>query len=41
VIRNGSPGSRMFSYAPSVITEEEAWTVIRYLRTLSVRENTG
>jgi mono/diheme cytochrome c family protein len=34
VIRNGSPGTRMFSYSPSVITEEEAWKVIHYLRTL-------
>jgi len=33
VIRNGSPGSQMFSYSPSVITEEEAWKVIHYLRT--------
>ena len=34
VIKNGSPGTRMFSYSPSVITEEEAWKVIHYLRTL-------
>lgn len=34
VIRNGSPGTRMFSYSPSVITEEEAWKVIHYIRTL-------
>ena len=34
VIQNGSPGTRMFSYSPSVITEEEAWKVIHYLRTL-------
>lgn len=34
VIRNGSPGTRMFSYSPSVITEEEAWKVIHYLRSL-------
>ncbi len=37
IIRNGSPGSRMFSYSPSVITEEEAWKVIHYLRTLPTR----
>ncbi len=37
VIRNGSPETRMFSYAPSVITEEEAWTVIHYLRSLAGR----
>ena len=40
VIRNGSPGTRMFSYSPSVVTEEEAWKVIRYLRTIPTR-NTG
>jgi mono/diheme cytochrome c family protein len=33
VIQNGSPGTRMFSYSPSVITEEEAWKVIHYIRT--------
>ena len=37
VIRNGSPSSRMFSYSPSVITEDEAWKVIHYLRTLPTR----
>jgi mono/diheme cytochrome c family protein len=37
VIRNGSPGTRMFSYAPAIITEEEAWKVIHYLRTLPTR----
>jgi mono/diheme cytochrome c family protein len=37
VIRNGSPGTRMFSYSPSVITEDEAWKVIHYLRTLPTR----
>lgn len=34
VIRNGSPGTRMFSYSPSVITEDEAWKVIHYIRTI-------
>lgn len=37
VIRNGSPGTRMFSYSPSVITEEEAWKVIHFLRTIPTR----
>lgn len=41
VIRNGSPGSRMFSYSPSVITEDEAWKVIQYLRTLPNRSAAG
>jgi mono/diheme cytochrome c family protein len=40
VIRNGSPGTRMFSYAPSIITEEEAWKVIHYLRTLPTKAGT-
>ncbi len=34
VIRHGSPGTRMFSYSPAIITEDEAWRVIHYLRTL-------
>lgn len=37
VIRHGSPGTRMFSYSPSIITEDEAWKVIHYLRTLPTR----
>lgn len=40
VIRNGSPGTRMFSYSPSIITEDEAWKVIHYLRTLPTRAGT-
>ena len=41
VIRNGSSGTRMFSYSPSVITEEETWMVIHYLRTLPQKAGTG
>ncbi len=41
VIRNGSTGTRMFSYSPSVITEEEAWKVIHYLRTLTPEQAAG
>jgi mono/diheme cytochrome c family protein len=37
VIRNGSAGTRMFSYSPSVITEEEAWKVIHFIRTLPAK----
>jgi cytochrome c553 len=37
VIRNGSPGTRMFSYAPSIIPEEEAWKVIHFLRTMPTK----
>ncbi|HXN07738.1 MAG TPA: cytochrome c [Nitrospiria bacterium] len=36
VIKNGSANTRMISFVPSMITEEEAWAVIRYVRTLSV-----
>ena len=35
VIQNGTTGTRMFSYSPSIITEEEAWAVIYYIRTLA------
>jgi len=35
VIKNGSPGTGMVSLIPSDITEEEAWHVIRYIRSLS------
>ena len=41
VIQNGSTGTRMFSYSPSVITEEEAWAVIHYIRTLALTDQTG
>lgn len=41
VIRHGSSGTRMFSYAPSVITEEEAWKVIHYIRTLAQKDQLG
>jgi mono/diheme cytochrome c family protein len=33
VIKNGSPGTGMVSLTPGTITEEEAWTIIRYERT--------
>jgi len=41
VIRHGTSGTRMFSYTPSVITEEEAWKVIHYIRTLSQQDRMG
>jgi mono/diheme cytochrome c family protein len=40
VIVNGSPGTGMFSYAPRMISEEEAWMVIHYIRTLKEKEGT-
>ncbi len=33
VIKNGSSGTGMVSLTPGTITEEEAWTIIRYERT--------
>lgn len=32
VLKNGSPGTAMASFVPVVLTEEDAWQVIRYLR---------
>ncbi|MBI5199645.1 MAG: c-type cytochrome [Nitrospirae bacterium] len=34
VVKNGSAGTSMISYAPSVITEQEAWEIITFVRTL-------
>lgn len=34
VIKNGSPGTGMVTLIPSDINEEEAWTIIHYVRTL-------
>lgn len=33
VIKNGSAGTGMISYAPAIITEDEVWDVINYERT--------
>jgi mono/diheme cytochrome c family protein len=33
-IKEGVPQSGMFSYVPRMITEEEAWKVVRFIRTL-------
>lgn len=33
-IKQGVPGSGMFSSVPRMITEEEAWKVVLYIRTL-------
>ena len=32
VIKNGSSGTGMISYAPAIISDEEAWTIINYER---------
>ncbi|MFQ5780195.1 MAG: c-type cytochrome [Nitrospiria bacterium] len=33
-IKNGVEGTGMFSYAPRIISEEDAWKVIHFIRTL-------
>ncbi len=33
-IKEGVPGSGMFSYVPRMITEDAAWKVVLYIRTL-------
>lgn len=33
VIKNGSAGTSMISYAPSVVTDQEAWEIITFVRT--------
>ncbi len=39
VIKNGSPGTGMVSLTPGTISEEEAWTIIRYERTFCVKKS--
>ncbi|MEK7870937.1 MAG: cytochrome c [Nitrospirota bacterium] len=34
VIKNGSAGTGMIAYAPSVVTEQEAWEIITFVRSL-------
>ena len=34
ILQNGSVGTAMASFVPSVLTEEEAWQVIHYIRSL-------
>ena len=34
ILRNGSPGTDMASFIPLVLTEEEAWQVLLYVRSL-------
>ncbi|MBI5853754.1 MAG: cytochrome c [Nitrospirae bacterium] len=35
ILKNGSPGSDMASFIPLVLTEEEAWHVLLYVRSFS------
>jgi mono/diheme cytochrome c family protein len=32
ILKNGSPGTDMASFVPLVLTEEEAWQVLAYIR---------
>ncbi len=34
-IKNGVPQTGMFSYVPRMITEDEAWKIVRYVRTIN------
>jgi mono/diheme cytochrome c family protein len=34
VLKHGSPGTAMASFVPSVLSEQEAWQIILYLRSL-------
>ena len=35
IVKNGSKGTAMASFIPLVLTEEEAWQVLRYVRSFS------
>ncbi|MCP9440924.1 MAG: c-type cytochrome [Nitrospira sp.] len=35
VLKNGSKGTAMAPFVPLILTEEEAWQVVRYLRTFA------
>jgi mono/diheme cytochrome c family protein len=37
ILKNGSPGTDMAPFVPLVLTEEEAWHVILYVRSLNGR----
>jgi hypothetical protein len=32
ILKNGSPGTAMVSFIPQVLSEDEAWHVILYVR---------
>ena len=37
ILKNGSPGTDMASFIPLVLTEEEAWQVLLYVRSFNGR----
>ena len=38
ILKNGSKGTAMASFIPLILTEEEAWQVLRYVRTFAIDE---
>jgi len=40
-LKYGIPGTGMISFVPRILSEQEAWTVIRYIRTLKVEDPTA
>lgn len=38
ILRNGSPGTAMAPFIPLILTEEEAWQVLRYVRSFATKE---
>jgi len=40
-LKYGIPGTGMISFVPRILSEQEAWTVIRYIRTLKVDDPTS
>ncbi len=37
ILKNGSPGTDMASFVPLILTEEEAWQVLTYVRSFAGR----
>jgi mono/diheme cytochrome c family protein len=38
ILKNGSKGTAMASFIPLILTEEEAWQVLRYVRSFATEE---
>lgn len=38
ILKNGSKGTAMASFVPLILTEEEAWQVLRYVRSFATNE---
>ncbi|MEO5863787.1 MAG: hypothetical protein ABIQ79_01950 [Nitrospiraceae bacterium] len=38
ILKHGSKGMAMASFIPLVLTEEEAWQVLRYVRSFSIEK---